>query len=663
MRLIGLLVFLLFLVSCAGDPPPDPATEPVIPSTETPDIDATVAAEVSATVAALPTDTPVPTPAPTATPVPTATLAPVPTELPAPTQTPMPTATPTPTPLPTATPVPTPTPLPTATPVPTPTRRPTATPRPTRTPTPMPPSVGEWYTWEEIQERGYETDQDGEARIWLEGSGPYQSIESYALHFQCWDVNGERETDLYVGVESDLGLFLNPFDKTEEQISYSIDGQDGPIRRWYYSESEDNFTEWYSAPDGTRDTIVTALLGGAKQLRLTVNPGKEYANTYTFPTEGFGEAAKPVLAQCGGAPGISPTPAATLRATPTPRPTIQPTPSPSPEPLMSYREVIDLVHPSIVRLSTGGSRGSGFIIRTLDNSAYVATNQHVVEDAGATVTAMVGDKAIYPGLVIGEDERYDFAVVWICCSEDFQALPLAGDGTYFSGDEIGAFGYPLGATVMQATWGNFDKVEFQPDEKGWDMENRPLNLAGGNSGGPIVDLRGRVIGINAGSVTNQPYANGVSARAIRERLPVLIGDHTPDNRNWPAIDWKAGVSVTHDGLFELDVTVRQSSFVPCDTSTPIGQSCKANVIVYRDGSPYQAVFGYYCGEDDKGTTTWCIDSSSEKHFYYPSTGRLAVTVLTNLSAPSDDTRWDVCIHNNTEERPLLGCAPIQWKSR
>ena len=333
------------------------------------------------------------------------------------------------------------------------------------------------------------------------------------------------------------------------------------------------------------------------------------------------------------------------------------------EPLMTYGEVIDLVQPSIVRLSTVGSRGSGFIIRTLENSAYVATNEHVVDDAGATVTAMVGDKALYPGLVIGKDDRYDLAVVWICCSEDFQSLPLAESGSYVTGDEIGAFGYPLGATVMQATWGNFDKVEPQPDENGWDMENRPLNLAGGNSGGPIVDLRGQVIGINAGSVTNQPYANGVSAQVIRERLPLLIGDHSPDRRNWPAIDWKSGVSVTHDGLFKLDVTVRQSSFVPCDTSTPIGQSCKPNVLVYRNGSHHQSVFGYYCGEDKKGTSTWCIDSSSEQHFYYPSSGRLAVTVLTNLSAPRDDTRWDVCIHSNTEERPLLGCAPIQWKSR
>ena len=494
----------------------------------------------------------------------------------------------------------------------------------------------------------------------LEGSGPYQSIESYTLHFQCWNFDGERETDLYVGVESELA-FLSFFNKTEEKISYSIEGRAGPVRRWYYSQSDDNSTEWYFAPDGTRDTIVTALLGGAKQLRLTLNPGEEYANTYRFSTEGFAEAAKPVLAQCSGTSGTSLAPAATPQATPTPRPTIQPTARP--EPLLSYREVIDLVHPSIVRLATGGSLGSGFIIRTLENSAYVATNEHVVDDAGATVSATVGDGAIYPGLVIGKDDLYDFAVVWICCSEDFKALPLAEDGSYFSGDEIGAFGYPLRADAMQATWGNFDKLESGPDEQGWDMENRPLNLAGGNSGGPIVDLRGRVIGINAGAVTNQPYANGVSARAIRERLPLLIGDHTPDTRNWPAIDWKGGVSVTHDGLFELDVNIRQSSFEACDGNTPTGQACEPNVIVYRNGSRWQSVFGYYCGESRKGRRTWCIDSSSEKHFYYPSTGRLAVTVLTNLSAPDDDTRWDVCIHSNTEEHPLLGCAAIQWKSR
>ena len=669
MRLAVLIVILIAVIGCTGTTPVESPTgtgSATQIASETPDVRATVAAEVSATVEAMPTTTPMPTPTPAPTSTPAPSPSPTMTPIPTPTSTPVPTATPEPTP--TATP----TPAPSATPQPPATRMPT--------PTPTPPLTGEWYTWEEIEELGFESDADGEARIMLEGSGPYPSIESYYLHYQCWHSEGERETDLYLGIESE-GLTIPSFLGTaEEKISYSIDGQDGPVGRWFYSQSDDNTLRWYTAPGGPRDSIVAALLGGAKRLSLTLDPGEEYANTYTFSTEGFPEAAKPVLAQCSHTPPRSTTPAprVTPQATPTPTPRVTPqatptprperTPTPTPEPLMSYREVIDLVHPSIVHLTTGESKGSGFIIKTLDNSAYVATNEHVVEDATGTVTAVVGDRAIYPGLVIGEDDRYDFAVVWICCSDDFKALPLAEDGSYVSGDEVGAFGYPLSAEEMQATWGNFAELEAEPAEGGWDMINWPLNLAPGNSGGPVVNLRGQVIGVNDGAVPNEPYATGVSARAIRQLLPVLIGDHEPDKRNWPAIDWKGGATVAHDGLLELDVTIRQKGFEACDGNTPAGQACEANVAVYIDGSLVDRVWGYECEGVDGGNTDWCIDSSGEEHFYYPSTGRLSVRVLTNLADlfeewADDDLRWEVCIHSNTEDYPLLGCAPIQWKSR
>ncbi len=323
---------------------------------------------------------------------------------------------------------------------------------------------------------------------------------------------------------------------------------------------------------------------------------------------------------------------------------------------MSYREVIGLARPSIVRLVTSGRSGSGFIIRALDNSAYVATNRHVVEGAEGTIRAIVGDATIHPGVVAGEDDRYDFAIVWICCSDTFKALPLAEDGSYSPRDEIGAFGYPLNAEVMQVTWGNFHRLESQPDENGWDMKNRPLNTTNGNSGGPLLNLKGQVMGIHAGSVSNEPFANGVSARAVAERLPLLSGGHTPDERTWPAVNWRDGVSVSHDGLLKLDVNILQSSFAACDNNTRVGTACKPNVVVYRNGTFYRAVYGYRC-------SAWCIDSSSEKHLFYPTSGRLEVKVLTGLSAPGGSSRWDVCIHSNIPEHPLLGCSPIQWESR
>ncbi len=328
---------------------------------------------------------------------------------------------------------------------------------------------------------------------------------------------------------------------------------------------------------------------------------------------------------------------------------------------MSYREVIDLVQPSIVRLATGGGSGSGFIIQAMDNWAYVATNQHVVEDASGTIAARVGDRATYSGLVVGEDDLYDFAIVWICCSDDFRALPLVEAGAYFSGDEIGAFGYPLGASEMEATWGEIDVINSEPNQRGWDLES-DLNTTSGNSGGPLLNRDGYVVGIHAGSVRNQPFAKGVSAKAIQERMPLLIAGHTPDSRDLPTIDWKSGVSVSSDGVLELDITISSSSFSPCDLSTPGGTACKPNVVVYRNGSKYNSVWGYSCdGVDESSRTVWCIDGGGEEHWYYPSSGRLTVKVLTNLpDIRLGDEQWDVCIHDGKPAHPILGCSPIQW---
>ena len=135
LSLLTLALALLLAVACAGESPtPAPdlgatveaavaAALPTTTPTPTPDIDATVEARMAATIAAMPTPTPIPTATPTPTPLPTAT----------PTHTPLPTATPTPTPRPTPTPTPTPRPTPTPTPTPVPTATPTPTPIPTPT--------------------------------------------------------------------------------------------------------------------------------------------------------------------------------------------------------------------------------------------------------------------------------------------------------------------------------------------------------------------------------------------------------------------------------------------------------------------------------------------------------------------------------------------------
>ena len=179
--------------------------------------------------------------------------------------------------------------------LPTPTPRPT--PRPTATPTPVVVPTGDWLTWDEIRE----TRNEVEPRILLYGDGPYPSFTSYVLHFDCQRIStGELVLELYAAENSELSL-PSLIGVRNKMVAYSIDGGDPITRRWSYNEEEGEilFRMFVFAPDAVRDTIVAALLRGARNLAVTVDPGKSYGQTFTFNTRGFPEAAKPVLDYCG----------------------------------------------------------------------------------------------------------------------------------------------------------------------------------------------------------------------------------------------------------------------------------------------------------------------------------------------------------------------------
>lgn len=177
---------------------------------------------------------------------------------------------------------------------------PTPTPRPTPTPTPVVVPTGNWVTWDEIRELGFEGDEEGIPRILLYGDGPYPSISTYILHIDCWTTqSGEVDLDLYVSDNTDLVLSL--IGTHETRVAYSID--DGAIvtRYWLYQDEQigDINRVYLTAPESVRDAIVAALLNGSRKLVVTDSPGESYSSTYTFQTRGFAQAAEPVLDYCG----------------------------------------------------------------------------------------------------------------------------------------------------------------------------------------------------------------------------------------------------------------------------------------------------------------------------------------------------------------------------
>ena len=244
---------------------------------------------------------PTPTPEPTPTPSPTPT--PEPTATPTVTPTPEPTATPTATPTPEPTATPTPTPTATPTPAPTATPKPTATPRPTFTPTPSPtpkPDTGEWLTWEEIQEYGYEGDEDGEPRILLYGKSPYSTVGT-GLHVDCSTVQGSLRLEVYFTESWRIlpPVVPSPFVIRYKQIGYELDGEAGVTDGWEIFREEDFQRITYLAPSTVAGAMVEAMLGNPRELVIITNPGKEYASDFVYRPHGFKEAAKPVLEHCG----------------------------------------------------------------------------------------------------------------------------------------------------------------------------------------------------------------------------------------------------------------------------------------------------------------------------------------------------------------------------
>jgi S1-C subfamily serine protease len=179
--------------------------------------------------------------------------------------------------------------------------------------------------------------------------------------------------------------------------------------------------------------------------------------------------------------------------------------------------VVDRVGPAVVHIHVGkpgrgkkGGRGgqeatgSGFIITP---DGYVVTNSHVVEGAGSIeVTAADGSR--FPGELVGQDPATDIAVVRIVGS----GLPIAqlGDSDRLKVGQLAiAIGNPLGfqSTVTAGVISAVGRsLRSQTGRLIENMVQTDAALNPGNSGGPLVDSWGLVIGINTAVVQ---FAQGI----------------------------------------------------------------------------------------------------------------------------------------------------------
>jgi putative serine protease PepD len=169
----------------------------------------------------------------------------------------------------------------------------------------------------------------------------------------------------------------------------------------------------------------------------------------------------------------------------------------------------------------GGGAATGFVI---DSKGIVVTNDHVVADArGISVTTSDGKKL--SARVLGQDVSHDLAVLKIDGS-DLPAVELGDSDQVQVGDDVVAIGNALDLDGgLSATRGIVSGLHREiPSDNGARLQGviqTDAAINPGNSGGPLVDARGRVIGINT-AIANPSTAQNVGfVIPISQAKPII----------------------------------------------------------------------------------------------------------------------------------------------
>jgi len=164
--------------------------------------------------------------------------------------------------------------------------------------------------------------------------------------------------------------------------------------------------------------------------------------------------------------------------------------------------------------------GSGFII---DAKGIVITNNHVIKDAEDILVRVDGDKE-YKAKVIGADPLSDIAVLKIESKDKFKSVKFGDSDKARIGDWVIAIGNPfgLGGTVTSGIISARNRDIGMSRYEDFIQTDASINV--GNSGGPLFDMNGKVIGINT-AILGQSGSIGIgfaipsnSAKKVIEQL-------------------------------------------------------------------------------------------------------------------------------------------------
>lgn len=154
----------------------------------------------------------------------------------------------------------------------------------------------------------------------------------------------------------------------------------------------------------------------------------------------------------------------------------------------------------------------------------IVTNAHVVDEGTSFRAGLPGTLAV--AALVAQAPCEDLAVLRVTAVSRFEALELAPDEATGLGDRVAALGYPPRLpSIPEATqvrW-TFGSVSYLPDRESGELIEHSARLDAGNSGGPLVDMRGRLVGVNVGTRVDDPALGyAIPVARVRSLIEEMI---------------------------------------------------------------------------------------------------------------------------------------------
>ena len=249
--------------------------------------------------------------------------------------------------------------------------------------------------------------------------------------------------------------------------------------------------------------------------------------------------------------------------------------------------------------STGSAAGTGFII---SDTGYIMTNKHVVENSKTVNVTLSNGKTYKNVKVVGTDPLNDSAILKVENPEGFKPVTLGDSKTVNVGQQVIVIGNALGEYSNSVTSGIISgtgRELIASDSSGsayeqlTDMLQTDAAINGGNSGGPIVNAAGEVIGIATA------YAS--SSQTVGFAIPIanvkgIIKNVLETGKFERAVLGVQYAAINPETAEKNDLAVNYGAYVHSDKSSAIVKGGAAEVAGIKDGDIILEINGIKIGK-------------------------------------------------------------------